>query len=95
MEEGVLADRNLPNRLHFFLPLLVPVQQLLLPRVVAPVAFGSHMFLHMRNLLFRYGFGAYSGLDGHRKQMRRNGFLDFPADSLTIFKSFFVVEKKG
>ena len=95
MEEGVLPHRYLPNCLHFLLPLLVPLQQLLLPRVVTPVALGRHVFLHMRDLLFCYGFGAHPGLDGHREQMRRNGLLYFPAYCLAVFKCFFVVEEES
>lgn len=95
VQEGVLSYLHLADRTQLLLPLLVPLQQLLLARVVPAVALRCHVLFYVRDVLLRDRLGSDSSLDGDREQVRRDRFFDLDADVLGVLKGLLLVDEEG
>src|SRR5258705_8600451 len=71
-EEGLLRNLHPPDLLHALLPLLLLLEELLLPRDVAAVALRGDVLPHRLHGLARDHLGADGGLDRDLEHLARD-----------------------
>lgn len=85
---------DLPQHPHLFFALFLGLQQLLLPRVISPVAFGSHILPQGLDFFLGYYSGIHLRPNRYFELFRREVFFEGLANLLPQVEGLRLVEEE-